>query len=88
MTRGIDVGIVAFVGFVFDVRNVDGDAAGAFFGGIVNLVVGFEGDVGILHRQDFGDGGGEGRLAVIDVPDRPDVHMRFIAFKFSFCHSR
>ena len=68
-------------------RDVNRDAAGAFFGGIVDLVVCLEGDVGIFHRQDFGDGGGEGGLAVVDVSNRPDVHMRFGAFKFALCHS-
>ncbi|MCB2104331.1 MAG: hypothetical protein KDE10_07205, partial [Rhodobacteraceae bacterium] len=26
------------------------------------------------------------RLAVVNVPDRADVHMRFVAFKLCLCH--
>ena len=36
----VDVGVMAIGGFVLDVRGVDGDAAGFFFGRGINLVVG------------------------------------------------
>ena len=36
----VDVGVVALVGFVLDVRDGDGDAAGALFGGVVDRVEG------------------------------------------------
>jgi hypothetical protein len=28
----------------------------------------------------------QGRLAVIDMPDRPDIDVRLAAVKFLFCH--
>ncbi len=86
----INVGIVAFFGFVFDVRDGDGQdfgivAATLFLGGFGDFIVG---DIvgHALQRHDFGDGGGEGSLAVVHVPDRPDVDVRFSAFEFLLCH--
>src|SRR6185369_11182561 len=62
-------------GLVLDVGRVDGDAAGLLLRGLVDLVEGHE-----LRRarlgQHLGDRGGQRRLAVIDVPDRPDVAVR------------
>src|SRR5204862_1745716 len=39
-----------------------------------------------LHRLNRGDGGGESSLAVIDVTDGPDVHVRLGSFKDSLGH--
>jgi len=81
----IDVGVVALGGLVFDVPNGDRDAAGALFGGVVDLIVG--GELGrAAQRQDLGNRGGQGGLAVVDVPDRAHVHMRLGALKFLLRH--
>src|SRR5205814_1728150 len=37
-------------------------------------------------RQHFRDGRRQGRLAVVHVPYRPDVHVRLAAIKFLFAH--
>ena len=51
MPGGVDMGIVAFVGFVFDMRDVDRDAALALFGGVVDRVIRAEGgDAAIMAR--------------------------------------
>jgi hypothetical protein len=42
VSRHVDVRVVALVGLVLDVRDVDRDATRFFFRGIVDLVVGFE----------------------------------------------
>ena len=77
----VDVRVVALVGLVLDVADGDGDAASALLGRVV--------DVGIVHElglalegQDLGDGGGEGGLAVVDVPDRADVDVRLRPLEF------
>jgi hypothetical protein len=36
--------------------------------------------------QRLGDRRRQRRLAMIDVSDRPDVHVRLAAVKFLFCH--
>ena len=38
------------------------------------------------QRHYFGDRRRQGCFAVIDVTDRPNVDMRFRAFKFLLCH--
>ena len=51
----------------------------------VNLV---KGDV-VRHlgvRQYFGDGGGQRRLAVVNVSNRPHVHMGLRSLKFLLRH--
>ena len=53
---GVDVGVVPIGGLVLDVRDVDGDAALALLGGLVDLVEGGEGvQVRVLVVQDLGD---------------------------------
>ena len=39
-----------------------------------------------LLGKDRGDGRGEGGLAVVNVADRADVHVRFVAFELSLSH--
>ena len=39
-----------------------------------------------LVRRHLGEGGGQGRLAVVDVADGADVDVRFRAIKFFFSH--
>lgn len=66
--------VVTIRGLVFDVTCIDSDLPGLLFGGTVNIL--------IRHRlrptfltQYLRDGLCQRRLAVIDVSDRPDVHM-------------
>jgi hypothetical protein len=67
------------------VGDVDGDAALALFGRVVDLVVGLERRL-MLERQHLGDGGRQRRLAVVDVPNRPHVDVRLAPVKFLFRH--
>jgi len=71
--------------FVFNVRGVDRDAAGLFFGRCVDLVVGL-GFAAKLGRQDRRDRRRQRRLAVVNVSNRAHVHVRLGAFEFTFCH--
>jgi hypothetical protein len=61
------------------VRGVDGDATRLFFGRAVDLI----------KRQAFAaktlglnlrDRSGQGRLAVVDMANRADIHMHFAHF--------
>ena len=81
----IDVGVVALVGLVLDVSGVDGDAALFFLGGGVD----FSHSLGLgeaLLGKNGGDRRGERGLAVVNVADRADVHVRFVAFECFLSH--
>ena len=81
----VDVRVVALVALVLDVGGVDRDAALFFFGGGVDLVVGHGLCLARLG-QDGGDGGRQSGLAVIDVADGANVHVRFVSLKFVLSH--
>ena len=76
----VDMGVVAGRRLVFDVRRRDGDAARLLFGRRVDLVV------GLVFAKILGDRRRQRRLAVVDVTDRANVHMRLGALEFTFCH--
>jgi len=85
MAGAVNVGVVAVGGFVFDVGGGDGDATGFFFGGGVDLVVGF-GFTTKFFRLDDGQRRGQRCFAMVYVADGADVDVGFIAFKFCFGH--
>src|SRR5207249_11471253 len=83
----VHVGVVAVLGLVLHVGDGDGDAPLLLLGGLVDLVEG--GEVGeALVREDLGDGRGEGGLAVVDVPDRADVHVGLGPLELLLRHTR
>src|SRR5205823_12064298 len=69
------------------VRGGDGDAPLPFFRRIVDRIERPEHDLGIVLLQHLGDGRRQRGLAVIDVPDRPHVHVRLGAIKFFLGHA-
>ena len=79
--------VVAVGGLVLHVRGGDGDAPLPLFRCIVNAVERPEHDLGIVLLQHLGDGRRQRGLAVIDVPDRPHVHVRLGAIKFFLGHA-
>ena len=83
----VDVGVVAGVGLVLDVGDRDRDAALPLLGGVVDRV---EGAVLRLTLQGevLRDRRGERRLAMVDVADRADVHVRLGAFELLLGHGR
>src|SRR5271157_5003096 len=85
--RAIHVRVVPLGGLVFDVRHGDGDAAGLLFGRVVDGVEAPELDLGVVLAQHLRDGRRQGGLAVIDVPDRPDIYVRLAAVEFFLCHN-
>ena len=81
----VDMGVVAVRGLVLDMRGRDRDAAGLLLRRLVDLVVGRERRPAGL-RQNLGDRRRQGRLAVIDMADRPDVAVRLRAREFFLGH--
>lgn len=65
---------------VLNVGSVDGNFTSLFFGCLVDLFVS-HGLTPSLLGQDFGNGLRQGGFPVIDVSNRPNVHVRFIPRK-------
>jgi len=68
--------VVARVGFVLDMTGIDRDTTRLFFGSLINRRVVDE-FASTLFRENLCDGCGQGRLAVVDVTDSANVHVRF-----------
>ena len=85
VARAVDVGVVARAGLVLDVGDGDGDAPLALLGSVVD---GVEGAVlgTALERQVLGDGRGQRRLAVVDVPDGAHVDVGLGALELLLGH--
>ena len=85
VTGAVHVSVVTVVGFVFDVGGGNGDTTFLFFRSLVDFVVRDE-LTALLHSSDFGDGGSQSGLAVVDVTDSTNVHMRLGTRKFFLTH--
>ena len=102
VARAVDVGVVtaldlhtlggavradAVKRLVLNVGSVDGDAALALFGRLVDGgVVNERSGVGVGHREGLGDGGGQGGLTMVDVADGTDIHMGLAAVEHLLSH--
>jgi hypothetical protein len=87
VTRAVDVGVVAALGLVLDVRDGDRDTALTLLGSLVDLVERRERvhvRVGVV--QHLGDRRGKGRLTVVDVPDGADVDVRLSPLELRLRH--
>ncbi len=86
MPGAVDMRIVALGCLVLYMGGVNGDTAGLFFRGFVNLIVGnFRGSACSCNYG--GEGCGQGRLTVVDMTNRTYVYMWLVALKFLLCHS-
>src|ERR1700733_1455232 len=72
--------------FILHMRHRDGDTAGFFLRRVVNRVEGANLHFGVILRQYLGNGRRQRGLAMIDMPDRADVDVRFAAIEFFLCH--
>ncbi len=85
VARAVNVSIVTLLGLVLNVCGVDGDAALALFGSLIDgRVVGVLGLA--LHCQILGDSSGKSGLAVVDMADGADVDMGLRSVVHLFCH--
>ena len=85
VARAVNVGIVPVGSLILHVRGVDGDAALALLGSLVDgAVIGVVGAA--LHSQVLGDGGGQSGLAVVNVADGADVDMGLGTLEFLLSH--
>jgi hypothetical protein len=57
------------------VRRRDRDAAGFLFRRLVDLIEGYKLHFRIILRQHLRDRRRQRRLAMVHVPDRPDIHV-------------
>src|SRR3954454_16076764 len=83
--RAVDVRVVALVGLVLDVRSRDRDAALLLLRSVVDLVE-RAGLAAVRLGEDLRDRRGQRRLAMVDVTDGPDVHVRLAALELLLCH--
>ena len=75
--RTVDVSVVPIGGLVFGMSGCDRDTSLALFGSVVDVIKVFGRNVQIgVVSQNLGDRRCEGRLPVVDVPDRADVNVR------------
>ena len=84
----VDVRVVAVRRLVLDVGDVDGDAPLLLLGRLVDLVEGGEGGLarGVALGEGLGDGGGERRLAMVDVTHGADVQVGLVALELLLGH--
>jgi len=85
VTRAVDVRVVALRRLVLHVGDVDGHAALFFLRRVVDHIKGHE--LGqSLRREMLRDRGSQRGLAVIHVPDGPDIDVRLRPFEFFLRH--
>jgi hypothetical protein len=85
VTRTVDVGVVAVVRLVLDVRRGDRDAALTLLRSVVDLVERTRLTT-VRVSQHLRDGRGQRRLAMVDMTDGPDVDMRLVALELLLGH--
>ena len=83
VARTVDVRVVALFGLVLDVGGGDGDAASLFFRSVVDLVDRLLLRDHAVRAQNRKNGGGQRRLAVVNVADGADVNVWFSSDRIS-----
>src|SRR6266404_5597140 len=84
--RTIDVRIMPVRRLILHVRRGDRDPAGFLFRRLIYLIESHKMHFRIPLRQHLRDRRRQRRLAVIHVPDCPNVHVRLTSIKFLFAH--
>lgn len=87
VTGSIDVRVVALLGLVLNMRDVDRDTASLLLRSLVDLVEGRSlVEIRVRVVQNLGDGRGQRGLAVVDVTDGADVHVRLRPLELRLRH--
>ena len=87
VARAVNVGVVTGLRLVLDVSDGNGNTTLALLGSLVDVLEG--GVVGLAARglrENLGDSGRQRGLAVVDVTDGSDVHVRLSALKLLLGH--
>src|SRR5207302_4228248 len=74
------------VGLILHVRRRDRNPPRLLFRRVIDRIKRAELNLGVVLLQDLGDGRRQRSLAMINVPNRPHIHVRLGAFKFRFRH--
>src|SRR3990172_3001482 len=85
MARAIHMGVMTFIGLVFNVSDIDRNPSLSFFGRFVDLIISHELCLALLC-QNLGDGSGQGGLAMIDVTNGPDIKVGFLTLELLLAH--
>ena len=81
----VHVSVVAGSRLVLNVSGVNRDAAGLFFRRLVDFVITHRLRFALLGQR-HGDGGGQGRLAMVNVTDGADVNVGLFALVTFLSH--
>src|SRR5438270_5570374 len=85
VARTVHVRVVTVRRLVLHVRGGDRDPALLLLGRVVDLLEASS-LAAVLLGEDLRDGGGQRRLAVVDMPDRADVDVRLVALELLLRH--
>ena len=77
--------VVTRIRLIFYVRCIDCDPASFLLGSLINVRIVHERRT-VRLCQHFRDGGGQRRLAMINVTNRSDIHVWLAAIKLFFSH--
>src|ERR1700704_4800353 len=84
--RAIHVRVMPVRRFVFHVRNRNGDPPLALFRRVIDRIERPEQHLRVVLREHLSDRRRQRRLAMVDVTDGSDVHVRFVALEFLLRH--
>src|SRR5690349_19484100 len=80
MARAVDMCVMPLAGFILDVLEGDGNAAGALVRAVVDLRIVHEAGLA-FEAEHLADRGGQGGLAMIEMADGADSEMRLGALE-------
>ena len=86
MTRAIHVRVMPVRRFILHVRNGNRNTALALFRRVVNRIKRAELHFRVVLRQHFRNRRRQGRLAMVNVTNRPNVTVRLAALEFLLGH--
>ena len=86
VSGAVNVSVVTLFSFILNVRGIDGNTAFAFFRSVVDLVIFTDFAEAVFLVKDHSDRSSQGGLAVVNVTNGTNVHVRLCTFEFFFSH--